>query len=199
MKNSDRRSRKTKNTLKQIFIHLLQRKEIEKISVTELCRLADINRSTFYLHYCDIYALLEDTERDCLEEFDLLVEHISSQEIAPDQVTRMILKYIYNQKELLCLFILKSRHDDFWQMINQKVISLFKTKMLQNYQIPKHISEDEFDDMILFYTYGFYVIYRKWLSNNCKEDIDTIVKRTTLFSQTCFDHILIKKEHTIFM
>lgn len=194
MKNEDRRTRKTQNALKQIFIGLLKQKEIEKISVTELCRLADINRSTFYLHYCDIYALLEEIEKDCLEEFDLLVEYISCQEIIPDQVTRMILKYIYDQKELLYLFLLKNNRYDFWEKINQKIISLFKTKTLQNYQLPDHMDENEFDDIILFYASGFYAIYRKWLYHNCDEDMDTIARRTTLLSQTCFDHILIRKK-----
>lgn len=193
MKNTDRRTRKTKHALKQIFISLLKCKKIEKISVTELCRLADINRSTFYLHYCDIYALLEDIEKDCFEEFDLLVEHISRQSISPDQVTRMILRYIYDQKELLYLFLLKNNKYDFWQKIDQKVIYLFKIKTLQNYQLPEHMDKNEFDDMILFYTSGFYAIYRKWLSHNCAEDIDTIARRTTMFSQICFDHLLIKK------
>ena len=71
MIKTDRRTQKTMNILKEIFVDLLKEKPVQSISVTELCRLADINRSTFYLHYCDIYALLEDIENDCLEEFDL--------------------------------------------------------------------------------------------------------------------------------
>ncbi len=58
MNKSDRRARKTQSSIKQILIHLLKQKELEKITVTELCELADINRSTFYSHYCDIYELL---------------------------------------------------------------------------------------------------------------------------------------------
>ena len=136
MTGTDRRANKTRDLLKKIFIDLLKKKPIQTISVTELCRLADINRSTFYLHYCDIYALLEDIESDCIDEFDLLVKEITHQPLTPDQVTRSILEYIYTQRELICLFILENNSCGFWQKINKKILSLFKTKTLQNYQLP---------------------------------------------------------------
>ena len=192
MKNPDRRTRKTKHTIKQIFLGLLKQKSIEKISVTELCSLADLNRSTFYLHYCDIYALLEEIELDCLTEFDRLAEEISRKSIAPRQVTRMILEYIYGQKDLLSLLLSKNNRHDFWQKINRKVLQLFKIKTLQNYQLPEHMSENEFDDMLLFYASGFYAVFEKWLSEQCTEDIEKVAEKTTLFSQICFDHLLIR-------
>lgn len=147
---------------------------------------------SFYLHYCDIYALLEEIELDCLAEFDRLAEEISRHSIAPSQVTRMILEYIYDQKELLSLLLLKNNRYDFWQKINRKVLQLFKIKTLQNYQLPEHMSENEFDDMLLFYASGFYAVFEKWLSEQCTEDIEKVAKKTTLFSQICFDHLLIR-------
>lgn len=58
----DRRVRKTKQLLCEAFISLLKQKPIDKISVTELCRTADINRGSFYAHYTDVYDLLDKTE-----------------------------------------------------------------------------------------------------------------------------------------
>ena len=45
------------------FATLLQEKELEQITVSELCRLTGINRSSFYLHFEDVYDLMEHTER----------------------------------------------------------------------------------------------------------------------------------------
>ncbi|MCI8835185.1 MAG: hypothetical protein HFH24_07400 [Ruminococcus sp.] len=193
MIKTDRRTQKTMNILKEIFVDLLKEKPVQSISVTELCRLADINRSTFYLHYCDIYALLEDIENDCLEEFDLFVGMITHASLPPEQAIRRILEYIYTQKEFIRLFILKDSTYDFWQKINLRILSLFKVKILQLYQLPQCMSETEFEDMLLFYASGFYAIYKKWLYNNCEEDMDVIAKKTALFSKTCFDCLLIKK------
>lgn len=193
MNKSDRRARKTQNHLKQIFIHLLKQKELDKITVTELCKLADINRSTFYSHYCDIYELLDDIEKNCLQEIDELIESIANQTFEPEQVTEMILSYIYNTKELLALFILKMNRQTIWEEINQKIIWLFKTKTLQVYQLPEDMNEEEFNDLILFLVSGYYAIYRKWLFYNCNEDMKIIAKRTTQLSLICFEKLLVRK------
>lgn len=56
---TDRRVRKTKAQLLQSLMTLMQEKDIKDISVKELSDLADINRGTFYLHYRDVYDMLD--------------------------------------------------------------------------------------------------------------------------------------------
>ena len=51
----DRRVRKTRAQLRAGLARLMQKKNIREITVTELVDEVDINRSTFYLHYEDIY------------------------------------------------------------------------------------------------------------------------------------------------
>ena len=191
MKSIDRRTRKTKETLTQIFIDLLKKHPIEKITVKELCDLAEINRSTFYIHYHDIYELLEDVENNCLQELDHLISTISCHNFPPEQVTKMVLEYIYHRKELLSLFILKMNELTFWKQIDKKLFVLFRQKVIENYQIPEEMQADELDDTILFLISGFYAIYRKWLIHNCQEDIDILVQRTTRLSQLCLSHLLV--------
>lgn len=65
----ERRVRKTRSLILNGFIHLMQQKPVKDISVRELADLVDINRSTFYLHYTDIYDLLEQTETNLMNEF----------------------------------------------------------------------------------------------------------------------------------
>ena len=56
----DRRVRKTKAQLRAGLARLMQKKSIKEITVKELVDEVDINRSTFYLHYSDIYNLNAD-------------------------------------------------------------------------------------------------------------------------------------------
>ncbi len=44
---------------------------LEAVSVTRLCKAADINRSTFYSHYMDIFDVMEDIEDDYAEKISL--------------------------------------------------------------------------------------------------------------------------------
>ena len=48
---ADRRQRKTKIAVQNAFMRLMLEKDIAKITVKDVATLADINRSTFYLHY----------------------------------------------------------------------------------------------------------------------------------------------------
>ena len=68
----DKRVEKTKYAIKNAFLKLRKKKPLEKITVKELCEKAYINKSTFYAHYEDIYAL-----SDALE-YELVLEVVSS-------------------------------------------------------------------------------------------------------------------------
>jgi AcrR family transcriptional regulator len=65
---SDARVRYTKMVIVQSFARLLKEKPINKITVKEICNLAEINRTTFYKHYLDVYDLLDKIEAQFLEE-----------------------------------------------------------------------------------------------------------------------------------
>lgn len=63
----DRRIKRTKMLLQNALVDLLLEKAVGKISVKELTQKADVNRSTFYLHYLDIYDMLEQMENEFVE------------------------------------------------------------------------------------------------------------------------------------
>lgn len=64
----DARVRYTKMVIVQNFTKLLREKPINKITVKEICDLAELNRATFYKHYLDVYDLLDKIEFQFLEE-----------------------------------------------------------------------------------------------------------------------------------
>ena len=60
----DRRVRKTKKSLRDSLFTLLREKNISQITVTELTKLADVNRSTFYLYYTDVYDMMDKIQTE---------------------------------------------------------------------------------------------------------------------------------------
>lgn len=64
----NQRSRETKNKIKGSFLGLVKEKEVSEITVTEICRGADIHRTTFYDHYEDVNALLNEMVQEMYEQ-----------------------------------------------------------------------------------------------------------------------------------
>ena len=54
---NNKRGQETVQKIDEAFITLLQEKLLHEVGVSELCELAQINRSTFYAHYNDVEAL----------------------------------------------------------------------------------------------------------------------------------------------
>ncbi len=64
----DRRVRRTRKSIYTALASLLTEKEVHQIKVKELCERADINKSTFYLHFLDIYDCKEKWQEEIFEE-----------------------------------------------------------------------------------------------------------------------------------
>ena len=52
---NNKRKRESMDRIEKVFIELLQTKELNEISVSDICKRAGLNRNTFYANYPDIY------------------------------------------------------------------------------------------------------------------------------------------------
>lgn len=68
-RKTDRRTVYTRRTIREAFISLLRVMPLERISVAELCRIAEINRSTFYLHYASEVSVFKELEDEVFAQF----------------------------------------------------------------------------------------------------------------------------------
>ena len=75
LKNSeDRRAKRTRRLLKESLLELMQEKPFSQISVRDVTERADVNRTTFYLHYTDTAQLLQSVEEELLAEAQTLID-----------------------------------------------------------------------------------------------------------------------------
>lgn len=102
-KKEDRRVRYTKKAIKDSFLELFEEKPLKKISVTEICNKADINRGTFYSHYSDPYDLKACLEEEFLDSIKAKMKEYSNdgQEAVP---TALALRILKEDKELCRVF-----------------------------------------------------------------------------------------------
>lgn len=104
VQNLNNSSRKTRRLIKKVFAEMLfEKRELGKISVSELCKRADISRGSFYSHYDDIYGVAEDYENELIETFFNTTRLLASKDIMHfiDQIFEFIKQNNENYR-LLC-------------------------------------------------------------------------------------------------
>lgn len=69
MTSRNRRVRRTRHFLEEGLLQLMQEKSIKNITVRELTERVAVNRSTFYLHYMDIFDMVDKMEEQLFEDF----------------------------------------------------------------------------------------------------------------------------------
>ena len=67
---TNRRVQYTRSALREALIGLISEKPLANITVTDICARADINRSTFYLHYQGVHELLGEIEEQILSRIE---------------------------------------------------------------------------------------------------------------------------------
>lgn len=65
-----RRGGRAEDSIRGALLDLMRTRPLHEVRVTELCREADVNRSTFYARYCDVYDVVDQMERDVLASLD---------------------------------------------------------------------------------------------------------------------------------
>lgn len=67
-RKTDRRTVYTKRVIREAFMNALRKKNYDKITVSEICAAAEINRSTFYLHYETVLTVFDELLDEVLAE-----------------------------------------------------------------------------------------------------------------------------------
>lgn len=131
--NSEKENRsvlRTQRLLKDGLTQLLKEKPIQKISVKELTELVNLNRGTFYLHYKDIYDLMEQLENDLLDEFLAITAAHSATDMNghPFPLLLDLFKFLKENQEFAHILLIENRD----QLFVDKLKDLLKKRCLDN-------------------------------------------------------------------
>ena len=169
----DRRKRKTQAALQNSLIDLLSIKEIGKISIRELAEKADVNRSTFYANYQDIYALLEQLETDVSASLSSLA---AEETVSDQQFWENVLSYLQQEKKLLRLI--------FCSPFGGKLASTFQADLENHYKLyyqeslKRELTSQE-ESFIRYHVAGLTRIIQDWLvADDRKEQLRTLLEET---------------------
>ena len=166
MKN-DQRIAITRRMLKEGLLGLLKTKELNKVSVTELCHESGINRATFYRHYEQPRDILNDIRRDMFKDIRELMENLDAEEAIVDRL-ETVCAYFYDNRELLNVLFACRTDDEFVQLINETYKDSFSFQEFRNKESLIETDDDAIRLWAYYFSGGIYYLLRQWL----REPID---------------------------
>ena len=157
----EQRILETKRRIYGAFLRLMRDRSIHQISISELCQLAGINRSTFYHHFGSQYDVLAELTDAFLEDLEAQLLDVSPRDQAGVQRrVEMCLDNAMRNKELTLLLMRSSEGTQF----ALRLFSLPKIENLLHESLADVPSEAERRARIDFVTYGAYRLLQQWLT-----------------------------------
>lgn len=159
---NNRRGQESRKRIETAFIRLLQQQELGELRVTEICRMASVNRTTFYAHFIDVYDLAEAVQKDLEAQVLELYRDEWEQGIANHDFLRLFRHIKENPLFYRTYFKLnregKSR---FMGYDVNEVAARFGDSRYLEYHIE-------------FFRNGLNAVLCRWLQNDCRESPEEI-------------------------
>lgn len=150
VKNNKRR-RESIEKIEKAFINMLLTKEINEISVTDICKETNLNRSTFYANYIDIYDLADKLRESLEKDFSAQFKEKS------DHSALTMFQHIY-ENQLFYKIYFKLGYDE-----KHNTYIYDRTRADKDFE-GKHTKYH-----IEFFRNGLNAIIKMWLNGGCKE------------------------------
>ncbi|MDY6112262.1 MAG: TetR/AcrR family transcriptional regulator [Ellagibacter isourolithinifaciens] len=173
----------TRRLIIDTFSDMLERMPFDKITVTALIKECNVGRNTFYYHYEDIYALLDDAMAQWIEQYVDATQDMTWQEV----LKSILYTCRTNKSKIYHIFNSLSR-DQLMQYIFGKIEAPINAYI-------QTLSEEEYDDPkqaevigdVFGYAISGYFMHFLW--NDMEDDIDENVKNLGIIFDILFDSL----------
>lgn len=181
----DQRTKITKQIIKQGFFSLLKEKPVSKITVTKICEVSGINRTTFYKYYLDVWDLLDQIEIDLAYEMNTFIENVVKDDFNHSIIHILKAIRMYGEQYLLLASdhgdrnyirdVLKKWYDNNGDMIERMLPKLDRVKRVWLYD---------------FITQGDTSIVIDWIEGGMTESEETVATFINKLNRSLVDYAL---------
>lgn len=172
---ADRRIRKTKKALRDGLTKLMEEKSIKDISVKELTDMIDINRGTFYLHYKDVFDMIEQIEAELFHDFTsvMLAHNPKTMNGTPLPLLKDIFIFL-KENATICEALMSSNGDiAFVNQLKEIVRNKCLNACMELYRNGKIENWEYYYSFILSGCIG---LFETWLNNGLTETPEHMAK-----------------------
>lgn len=167
----NRRTLYSKKVIIDALLMLLQEKNLNKITVTDICKEADINRGTFYSYYNDPFDLMRSIEEEMIEKM------MSTIIISGDESIQNMLSGIFNlilENKELCKIIFNEKNSS--HVLNTLLNSAYERTIEEIRKQFPNANETQLEYYFTYTTGGTIEIIRKWINDNMKIPTEEVVR-----------------------
>lgn len=153
----------------------MREKSIYRISVQEICRNANIHRTTFYAHYDDIFDLMSSIEIDMEEGVTRLFLEPESGTYRPlsDQSLERLIEYVRENANFYRVYL---NDFDRIRVFDRRIADVWKLEIEPVLRKGRNASESELGYQFAYFNSGLHGVIRKWLNTNCQESPAELIK-----------------------
>lgn len=184
MNKSESKYFNTAVKMNKALISLLEEKAFEYITVSEICKKAGVNRSTFYLHYENTNDLLEETTKNLFDGFlsyfvddigsittDFSECELSELNFISKEYIHPYLSYIRDNSRILSTALAHSGSFGFDRAFQRMFTHIFNP-ILDRFNYP----EKDRKYVMMFYLRGIFAIVEQWLRDGCELSIEEVTE-----------------------
>lgn len=179
-KKMDLRIIKTKKSLYEALLTLMEEKTFEEIKVSDICSKALINRSTFYAHFDDKYTLLADLIQDLktsLQEELLKNKNITTSKEYYLAVVELLLDHMEEKRNIYTSIMIHNKNsiamDMIYDTLNEDITKRIKEEGSTKYNnIPREF-------IATFYLGAILNVGMEWIRNIDKYTREDMIQYLT--------------------
>ena len=182
MNKSESKYFNTAKKMDKSLISLLEEKAFEYITVSEICKRAGVNRSTFYLHYENTADLLNETVRFLLDDFSTYFKvdresiikkftqcPLEELNFISDKYLHPYLSYIKDNRRVFSTVLLHPDSFGFNSVFQRLYENIFNP-ILERFNYP---AKDR-RYVMMFYLNGITAVVTEWLKEGCTRSVEEI-------------------------
>ena len=172
---NNRRAQMTRLLLKTALTELMREKPFSQITIKDICERADLNRTTFYLHYTAQQALLADVENEVQQKALEYLRNIGPTDDAPGLI-EAFLRYIREHADLFRTLLCDAGSEDFRSRFIQHTLEKSRVN------IPVSCASEEEPYVLCFLMQGSVHMIIEWIRRDFDIEARTLA---LLIYQTC--------------
>lgn len=176
MKQEYRNSLRSKRLIRETFLKLAAKKDIDKITIKEITDACDLSRNTFYLHYQDIYAVLEELQKETIDHLEEALNNSERRHAlnTPLPFLEEVAKTIKENKKDYTILLKVKGSDRFIE----KIKKIFMNHVIDGSDVYKLSDSNGFLIFLEILTSGAIDLFQVCLKEKVDVTIDDVVKET---------------------